>query len=575
MGIQGLTLDEVDFEMGVNLLPAPGVNLGLEGKAHIGSQQAKSDDFAFVLEVIEEVPNPLLLSFYLAEVDIKTGLQVFTPQVNVSSLPSFINDINLRDVNVYWADSVVVMPDGTVAQPGLRFSGNLEVLGFAAHAAIEIDQVAGMAGEFETSPIHFHNILSITGKGKGVYLNKKNGKTLPVTVKPNKDQAGVEKVEVVPPGGPVFIFHTLQSPYLKMNIKVSFFSLVNEEVEALVADDAVHFKLILGIGHVANADFDFTLTKTGFAAHSIFGLHLKASIGPIKILGIDFGSIHLDTGFDIQVTIVANEDHFSFKIDGDFEFEGARLNFPTITLSFAPKSLADLPAIILKQVEDHADEIFKDLFNAAAELLKEGIKEAEHLAEEAGKEVAKLASEAEKEAEHLVSEAAQAVEHTAEEAAKAVADVEKAAEKVLADAAEEVAEIGKEAAEEVEKIGKDITHVAEAAEHEVEAIGKEVAQEAEEVGKAVAHLASEAVAEVKAIGKAAEKAAESVLNAANKAAASVVNAAKAVAATLAHEATALWNEAKKLGDAIANAAKKAADAVGHAAKSAWHAISKY
>lgn len=575
MGIPGLTLDDIDFEMGLNLLPAPGINFGLEGSAHVGSQAPKADSFAFVLEIIEEVPDPLLLSFQLAEIDIKTAMEVFAPGADASSLPALVNEINLTDVNFYWAESVVVMPDGTIAQPGLRFGGNIELLEFSAHAAIAIDQVEGMAGSFEASPIHLHNILSVTGNGQGVYLNKKDGKTLPVTVKPEKDTSGVERVEVVPPGGPVFVFHTLQSPYLQLSAKVTFLDFLSEEIEALVANDGIYFKLEYDVGSLAKAEFDFLLGKSGFSAHSVFGLHLKADIGPIKILGIDFGTIHLDAGFDIEVTITANTDKFEFRITGDFEFEGARLSFPDIHLSVAPKTLAELPGIIIKQVEDNAEEIFKDLFDAAARLLKEGLKEAEHLAEEAGEEVAKLATEAEQEAEKLVNDAEKAIAHSAEEAAQAVAKVEQEAEQILTDAGKEVAKLGEEAVAEVEKIGKEISQVAQAAEHEIAAIGREIANEAKEVAQAVAKLASEAAAEVKAIAEAVEKEVQNILNAARQAADAVINAARKVVSALENEAKALWNEAKKLADEIANAAKKVGHAVEHAAKSAWHAISKY
>ena len=135
LGIAGLTLDEVGFEIGVNFLPAPGVNLGLEGQSHIGNQDSGSDDFAFVLEIVEAVPNPLLLSFYLAELDVKTAMAVFAPDVDGSSLPGFVNDVKVTELSFYWADSVVTLPDGTVAQPGLRFSGNVEILSFKAHPA--------------------------------------------------------------------------------------------------------------------------------------------------------------------------------------------------------------------------------------------------------------------------------------------------------------------------------------------------------------------------------------------------------------------------------------------------------
>ncbi len=574
MGIPGLTLDVVGFELGVDFIP-PGVNIGLKGQSHIGKQPKSSDNFAFVLEVIEEIPDPLLLSFYLKEIDIPTAMQVFVPEQKLPSLPTFVKQIKMTEVSFYWAQEPVPLPDGTIAQPGLRFGGNLQILSFQAHAALAIDQTSGIAGEFEMSPVHFHNILSISGKGQGVYLNKKNGKVLPVKVKPDKDQTGVEKVEIVAPGGPVFAFRTTQSPYLQVSIEVSFLDMLHEEIEALVQSDGIYFKLEYEIGSLARAEIDFTLTKAGFTAHSYFGLHLKADIGPIKILGIDFGTIHLDTGFDIELFVTASPEKFEFSVNGEFDFEGARLHFPELKLEFAPKSLEELPKLIIEHIIENADEIFKDLFDAAGKLIKEGVKELEHLGEEAGEEIAKIATEAEQEAEKIVGEAARAVEHTVEEAAAEVEKIKQEAAQVLTDAKNEVVKIGEAAEEEVEKIGTEIVHVAEEAEKEVEEIGKEIAEEADVVAKAVAKLASEAAEEVKAIAKAVADEVAKVLDEARKVADAVIDAAKKVVSALEDEAKALWNEAKKLAEAIEEAAKKVAHAVEHTAKKVWHAISKY
>lgn len=574
MGINGLTLDEVGFELGIDFIP-PGVNIGLEGQSHIGTQPKSSDNFAFVLEMIEEVPNPLLLSFYLKEIDIPTAMEVFVPETEQPTLPDFVKEIKLSEVSFYWAEEPVPLPDGNIAQPGLSFGGAIQILSFEAYAALAINQTSGIAGVFEMTPVHFKNILSITGKGQGVYLNKKGGKILPVTVQPEKDQTGVEKVELVAPGGPVFAFRTTQSPYLQISIEVSFLDLIHEEIEALVQDDGIYFKLEYNIGSLVKAEIDFTFNKTEFTAHSFFGVHLKFNVGPIKILGIDFGTIHIDTGFDIELYISASLEHFELSVTGEFDFEGARLHFPELKLEFAPKSLADLPKMIIDHVVDNADEIFKDLFDEAGKLIEEGLKEAEHLAEEAGKEVVKLATEAEQEAEKIVGDAAKAVEHTVEEAAAEVAKIEKEAEKVLSDAVHEVAEIEQEAVEEVEKIGKEITHVAEEAEKEIEEIGKEIEREAEEVAHAVSKLASEAAEEVKAIAKAVSKEVSAIIDEAKKVADSVIKAATQVVHALEEEAKKLFDEAKKLAKAIEDAAKKAAEAVAHTAKKVWHAISKY
>lgn len=574
MGISGLILDEVGFEMGVDFIP-PGINIGLEGQSHIGTAPRSSDNFAFVLEVIEEVPDPLLLSFYLKEIDIPKAMEIFVPERELPALPQFVKEIKLSEVSFYWAEEPVPLPDGNIAQPGLRFGGAIEVLSFEAYAALAIDQSSGIAGTFEMTPVHFHNVLSITGNGQGIYLDKKDGKIVPIKIKPDKDRTGVEKVEIVAPGGPVFAFRTTQSPYLQVSIEVSFLDLLHEQIEALVQDTGIYFKLEYSIGNIVKAEVDFTLNKTGFTAHSLFGIHLKFNVGPIKILGIDFGTIHIDTGFDIELYISASADHFELSVNGEFDFEGARLHFPELKLEFAPKSLADLPKMIIDHVIEEADEIFKDLFDAAGKLIKEGLKEAEHLAEEAGKEVAKIATEAEKEAEKIVSDAAKAVEHTAEEAAAEVVKIEKEAAELLTNAAHEVVELEQEAVAEVEKIGKEIAHVAEEAEQEIENIGKEIAREAEEVAHEVSKLASEAVEEVKAIADAVAKEVSAVLDEARKVAGAVIAAARQVVNALEEEAEKLFDEAKKLAKAIEDAAKKAAEAVAHAAKKVWHAISKY
>ena len=300
LGIEGLTIDEAGFAMGVNFEP-PGVNFGLEGQFHIGDKPQSPDKFAFVLEVVEEIPDPLLLNFYLKEIDVKTAMQVFVPETKASDLPDFVNQIKLTEVNFYWAELPVVVPDGSIAEPGLRFSGNLKILDFKAHAALKIDQNTGISGEFEMSPIHFQHILSITGKGKGVYrkeIEKKDGtgkKPLPLSVKPDKNVAALSKVEIVPPGGPYFQFQSTHSPFLRMSLQVSFLDLLHEEVESLVTNDSIQFQLHYDLGGVVNTDLAFALSKTGFAVHAAFGIHLKADIGPIEILGVDFGHLHIDT----------------------------------------------------------------------------------------------------------------------------------------------------------------------------------------------------------------------------------------------------------------------------------------
>jgi len=527
------------------------------------------------LEVVEEIPDPLLLSFYLKEIDVKTAMQVFVPDTKASDLPDFVNKIKLTEVSFYWAELPVIVPDGSIAQPGLRFSGNLQILDFKAHAALKIDQNTGISGEFEMSPIHFQHILSITGKGKGVYRKEKNGKSIPLSVKPDKNAAALSKVEIVPPGGPYFQFQSTHSPYLRMSLEVSFLDLLHEEIEALVTDDSIQFHLHYDLGGVVSTDMAFALSKEGFAVHAAFGIHLKADIGPIEILGIDFGHLHIDTGFDISMDVSATLDKFDMRLNGEFEFEGARFTFPELHLGFSPKSLEELPELIIQQISDHASDIFADLFDEAGKFIEDAGKEIAELAEKGAEAVADVAKAAEAEAEEIVKDAGKAVGDAAAAAKAEVEEIGKEAKKLLDDAGAEAEKLEKEAEAAVAEVGEKIGEIAEAAEKEIEHIGQAIADEAKQILEDVGELADEAAEAVKDIAKKVGEEAERIFDGAKEAAKATLKAAGEAVEAIGKEAEKLWNEAAHLAEEIAEAARRAAEAVANAAKSAWHALSKY
>lgn len=576
MGIQGLTLDEVDLEVGVIFLPAPGVNLGLEGQFHVGDAPADAnnqDQFAFVLEIVEEVPNPLLLSFGIAEITVRQALLWFAPGVPADDLPDFLNQVKFSDVSFFWAESEVLMPDGTMARPGLRYRGTLQVFGTAAHAAISIDS-SGLSGEIMLSPLHLGSVLSVTGAGQGVYRNEVGGKAVPVTVGPSKT-GDAQRVQLVAPGGPVVQFRTRQSPYLYASIDVSLFGAASAGVEAVVSDEGVHFKVVVAITDAVSAEVECTTSKSGFAASARFGLHLKAELGPVRIAGVDLGTIDLDAGFDLEMGVQATADDFTLHLGGDFDFEGARLSFPTLTLDVAPASLAELPARLIRHLEENVETIFADLFNEAARVLEDAGKAVAAAAEAAAAEVAQIGAAAVEEAEKVTKDAEQAVAHAGEAVAKEAERVEQEAEQITQAAAAEVAQIGQAAAQEVERIGGEIAQVATAAAHEVEAIGREIGQEAQQVEQAVAQLAEQTAQQVQAIAHAVEAEVQQIVGDAQRVAADIAGAARAVADELGRQAQALWGEARQIANEIAEAARKAEEALESAARSAWHAIKKY
>lgn len=573
MGIEGLTLDDIDLALGVNFIPAPGVNIGLQGAAHIGTEAPRADQFAFVLEIVEEIPDPLLLSFQAAEISVSEVLAAFAPRAE-HALPDWLTRLRFVDVGFFWAESVVVMPDGTTARPGLAFHGGVQVLDFQAYAALSID-ATGIAGELMLAPIHVGGVLDLTGSGAGVFRSQHGGQSVAPTVLPGKSPAPAERVQLVAPGGPVVQFRTHQSPWLYASIHASLFGAVSADVEALISSEGVHFLLRAAITDAVVAELDCTVSKSGLAAHAEFGVHLRADLGPIRILGQDLGTIHLDAGFDLKMALEVTAGHFLLKLDGDFEFEGARLTFPTLRIEVAPSSLAELPERLIRHLGENLEHVFADLFAEAGRLLEEAAREVEEAAEAVAREVEKAGEAALEEAKRIAEAAEQAVERAAHEVAAEAERVEKEAEEIARAAAEEVAAVARAAEQEVERIAAEVAEVARKAEQEIEAIGAEIGREAVAVEQAVVQVAQAALAEVERIGRAVEAEVQQLLADARRAAESVIAAARQVVQALEHEAEALWNEAKRLAEAAADALRRAAEAVEHAAESAWNTIKKY
>ncbi|MDX2247643.1 MAG: hypothetical protein SF052_12740 [Bacteroidia bacterium] len=586
LGLRGLFLHEADFEIGVAFEP-PGVNFGFEGKSYISAQSTvhdpgfQFDEFALVLEVVEEVPNPQLLLFYVDEIDLKKILELFVGgnAANNFNPPAFMNEIQIRQLAFYWAESVVIMPDGTVTNPGIRFNGNLEILSFKMHADLKIDQT-GISGDFEMGPLHFAKVLDITGDGKGVYINEAEGKRVQKKIDPKEEpsQNSLSRIEVVPPGGPVFQFNTTRSPYLHASLKASLFQVLHFEVEADISNQGFHFQIEVDVSDIAKAVLEVTVNQNGMTAHSAFGLHLKADLGPIKFAGVDFGTIHLDAGFDLEMTLTITKDDFGLDISGDFEFEGLHLTLPTLSLHVAPSSFKELPKLILEHIGENLEEIFKDVFEEIGHLFEEAGQEIEKIGKEVEEEVVKIAHEAEavaKEVEQAAEEVVKDLEKDVEAVIKEAEEIEQKAVEVLEKAGEEVKKIIEKAEQEIEKIGAEIVQIAEEAAHEIEVIAQQIAHEVEEIAKAIANFAAYALDEVKKIADAIAAEVSQILEEARQVVDAILREAKKIVDAIEQEAEAIWNEIKHLAEEAKEKLEQVGRAIANAAEKVWGALKKY
>lgn len=380
-GVKGLHLEQFGVEMGVFFEP-PGVDLGIQGKCQIGEVQTlQSDQFAIVLEMIGEVPNILYLSFYIDKLDFGQVVTLFTDRAEPATVKA-MEIVKASDLSFHWSENQVVLPDGTVATPGFGFSATIQILSFAAHAELEVGIAQGIHGRAEMSPINLKNILQIKGDGKGISrtFQEIQGQWTEVT-----NSSIVRQVPALPTrhdmvisaGGPVIEFNALSSPFVHINWNVTLFDLVRQTVDVTITDTGFSFVLTYQLGTIARFDMHCVMASaTNFSAGASLSIHLDATIGPIRFLGANVGTLHLVVDVAAGIDIKLDPSQFHLGLSGHFQFEGLSLTMPTVNLTVAPSSLKELPGQALAQIRNSADQIFHDLFSGAtrwADMIGRGV----------------------------------------------------------------------------------------------------------------------------------------------------------------------------------------------------------
>lgn len=387
-GLGALPVGNLGVEMGTYFEP-PGVDLGVQGKLQIGQGAAEHTcAFAVVMEMVEEVPNPLYLSFYLDKLTLADVLAMYMPYMTLyeaeaataaaavtkvlapdiyNMAVSALQLVEATDLSFHWCDSVVILPDGTVAQPGFGFSAGIQILDLAGYAELEIGAAQGLHGKAEMTRINLRDILVIEGDGQGI----KRTPPAPGAAPPNNAiLRGVPRMPsdwVVQPGGPILQFNAAGAPFLHANFMVTLFDAVRTAVDVTVSPTGFSFLLSFQAAGVAKFDVACVLAgPTHFSAGGDLVIRTNGVIGPIKIKGVNVGSLTL-AAVDVATALSISLDPstFSMSLSGHFQFEGASLTVPTVALSVAPKSVAELPGLMLKIIQDDADRIFLPLLGDA------------------------------------------------------------------------------------------------------------------------------------------------------------------------------------------------------------------
>ncbi len=358
-GLKGLHMNELSLLMGVFFAP-PSIIFGLGGKFTIGEVQTKDDEFSFVLQIIEAVPNPLYLSFYVDKMDMATMVTLFTDKQPAPAEMKNLELVTASNISFYWAETSVALPDGTTAIPGFAFSGEINIFGFKMFANCEISQNSGINGKAQSNPINLQHILVIKGNGEAV-KRKVDGNSGDVVSNKQtlNEPTNVTEKTIVDKGGPHFEISTTSSPFLVANWKISLFDIVNEQVDISVGFDEVAFNLNYSISGIDQFILKNTLKNfNDYTGEAVFSLGVDQKINLSKA-GVHLGTIHLvaKVGAVFKAAVNLKEALFSINNMG-FNFMGQDLVAPDITLSKELPSLKGLPQTIIDGILDNADTIF-------------------------------------------------------------------------------------------------------------------------------------------------------------------------------------------------------------------------
>jgi len=361
-GLKGIHFTQFGLIMGVYFEP-PGLDFGIQGNFSIG-EQTSDNNFAIILEIIEEIPNILYLSFYVDQLSLGKMVTLFTN----STPPSSISDLDIikaNDLSFYYCESLVTLPDSTIAKPGFGLSATLDILSFGAHGQFMINTGTGISGSGEMAPLNISHVLSISGHGKGItrkYLNGNlvtNNQVIPangtITVK-----------TLVAPGGPEFSFNTSGSPFATMDAAITLFDIVNESISASIAKSGISFTLNSKIASVESIHISCNLINPeNFSGSGSFNFGIDQQIGSLSIGQVNIGTLTLKAMFMAAISIALTNQSFSMDLSGSFQFEGMNLILPKFNVSVAPATFADIAKSIVKKIETEITTIFSFLVTDA------------------------------------------------------------------------------------------------------------------------------------------------------------------------------------------------------------------
>ncbi|MFC5045554.1 hypothetical protein ACFSTE_18555 [Aquimarina hainanensis] len=387
-GIKGLHFDSFGVGLGLFFEP-PGFAIGVDGSFHIGEDKQVSlndDQFAIVCQMEEEIPNPLYLSFYVPTLSLEEVIAIFTDTKVPIDFPISFSDLSFR-----WAENPmepVVLPDGSLAPMGYGFSGYMDLFGLGFYGYLNIDMNTGISGDITMDPFSLGSIFRLSGDGKEVSIKVDASGTpipnnaIPKTAAEKKVIDAATDKTIIKAGGPEMTLSTSSSPYFTLDAKVSLLEVISEEIDATISKEGIHFEL--DYGTILQSKMSCTLQDYhNFSGSCSYGIDLRIPLPTIA--GFDLGSIHLDTGCSLSLSITTSTSDIVFKVQGAFTFEGLDLSFGPFELDVDISSISavikEVEKYILRNVSSIFEAIIKDASKWAGYVEKAIVSGVEDVAE--------------------------------------------------------------------------------------------------------------------------------------------------------------------------------------------------
>jgi hypothetical protein len=369
--MKGVHFDEFGAGIGIFFEPIS-ATLGLSGRLHIGevasgTQVALADDmFAIVCQLVEEVPNPLYISFYVPQMHLTDVLTVFTNTQTALDVPVSFTNLSFR-----WLENPmapVALPDGSLSNMGYGFSAAANISAFSFYGDVAIDLNNGLTADIEMAPLSLGSIVSIGGDGIGVNMkvdaggNPIKNNQLPTKAAQQLALKNASSKQLVSFGGPVLKLRTFASPFLHVNGHVSLFEVEKVGLSANITKSGISFEV--DFGGILTSKMSCTLADFhNLAASFQFGIEQTISLP--KMAGFSLGSMYLQAGAGVHLSINTSLSDIIISVGGSFSFEGLDRSFGDFTADVHIQKVTDLLSAIVNHIEEKASEIFNDLLSTA------------------------------------------------------------------------------------------------------------------------------------------------------------------------------------------------------------------